>query len=91
MQDHLRHLGSTEQVPIDEPVIGVSPPGTPLLELRSVCKRYGSFAALDNVNFFIGKVRGCRSLGRQRRRQIDARSHDVRDQPPNLRRNLCGR
>ena len=55
MQEQLRHLGSTEQVPIDEPVIGVSPQGTPLLELRSVCKRYGSFAALDNVNFFIGK------------------------------------
>ena len=55
MQEQLRHLGSTEQVPIDEPVIGVSPKDTPLLELRSVCKRYGSFAALDNVNFFIGK------------------------------------
>jgi simple sugar transport system ATP-binding protein len=55
MQDQLRHLGSTEQAPIDEPVIGVSPPDTPLLELRSVCKRYGSFAALDNVNFFIGR------------------------------------
>jgi simple sugar transport system ATP-binding protein len=55
MQEQLRHLGSTEQVPIDEPVIGVSPKDTPLLELRSVCKRYGSFAALDNVNFFIEK------------------------------------
>ena len=55
MPEQLKQLGSTEHVPVDEPIIGVVPQGTPLLELRSVCKRYGSFAALDNVNFFIGK------------------------------------
>jgi simple sugar transport system ATP-binding protein len=55
MQEQLRHLGSAEHVPVDEPMIGVAPQGTPLLELRAICKRYGSFAALDTVNFFIGK------------------------------------
>lgn len=53
MQEQLRHIGSTEHVPVDEPMI--APQGTPLLELRGICKRYGSFAALDNVNFFIDK------------------------------------
>jgi simple sugar transport system ATP-binding protein len=55
MPEQLKHLDSTDHVPVDEPIVGVAPRGTPLLELRGICKRYGSFAALDNVNFFIDK------------------------------------
>jgi simple sugar transport system ATP-binding protein len=41
-------------VPSDAPVLGVEPAVTPLFEARNICKRYGSFVALNNMNFHIG-------------------------------------
>jgi simple sugar transport system ATP-binding protein len=55
MQDQLRHLNSHDRVPVDAPVPGAAPRAAPLLEMRAICKRYGAFSALDNVDFFIGK------------------------------------
>lgn len=34
---------------------GLTPTETPLYEMRNICKRYGSFTALDNMNFHIGR------------------------------------
>ena len=34
---------------------GLVPTETPLYEMRNICKRYGSFTALDNMNFHIGR------------------------------------
>ncbi|GGW38687.1 ABC transporter ATP-binding protein [Gemmobacter lanyuensis] len=37
------------------PGAGLVPTETPLYEMRNICKRYGSFTALDNMNFHIGR------------------------------------
>jgi simple sugar transport system ATP-binding protein len=55
MQDHLQHLNTADYVPIDAPIEGLEPKGTPLFEAHDIVKRYGSFVALDHMNFFIGK------------------------------------
>lgn len=34
---------------------GLTATETPLYEMRNICKRYGSFTALDNMNFHIGR------------------------------------
>ena len=45
-----------EVIPPYEPAIhGLDPNETPLLELRKITKRYGSFTALNEVDFYIGK------------------------------------
>jgi hypothetical protein len=63
MPEQLKHLGSTEHVPVDEPMIGVAPQGTPLLELQGICKRYGSFAALAQRELLHRQVRVISLLG----------------------------
>jgi simple sugar transport system ATP-binding protein len=53
--DQLNH--SREAVihaPVDAPIAGVKPSSTPLFEARNICKSYGSFVALQNMNFHIG-------------------------------------
>jgi ABC-type sugar transport system ATPase subunit len=55
MTDHLQHFGPSDHVPVDAPVAGVIPKETLLFEALAITKRYGSFAALDNMNFYIGK------------------------------------
>lgn len=41
--------------PLEAPIVGLKPAGTPLLEMRNVTKRYGGFVALNNMNFYIGQ------------------------------------
>ena len=41
-------------VPVDAPIVGVAPKTTPLFEARNICKSYGSFVALQNMNLHIG-------------------------------------
>ena len=53
--DHLQHFGPRDHVPADAPIVGASPQETPLFEARAITKRYGSFIALDKMNFAIGK------------------------------------
>jgi simple sugar transport system ATP-binding protein len=54
--DHLRHPSEGEvHVPVDHPIAGTKPRETPLFEARNICKRYGSFVALDDMNFYIGR------------------------------------
>ena len=55
MEDHLQHFSPTDHVPVDPPVEGLEPKRTPLFEAHDIVKRYGSFMALDHMNFFIGK------------------------------------
>jgi simple sugar transport system ATP-binding protein len=55
MTDHLQHFGPSDHVPVDAPVAGVISKETLLFEALAITKRYGSFAALDNMNFYIGK------------------------------------
>jgi len=50
-----RHPNSGEYLPVDQPAYGVVPKETPLFELRKIEKRYGSFLALKDMNFHIGK------------------------------------
>jgi simple sugar transport system ATP-binding protein len=57
VHDHL------DQIPVDAPVAGLTPTETPLLEARDVTKRYGSFVALNHMNFFIGKAEVVGLLG----------------------------
>ncbi len=47
-------LESAIHVAADVPIVGVEPDVTPLFEARNICKRYGSFVALNNMNFHIG-------------------------------------
>src|SRR5690242_9268712 len=54
--DQLRHPREGEiHVPADVPIKGAAPAETPLFEARNIYKRYGSFVALDNMNFHIGR------------------------------------
>jgi simple sugar transport system ATP-binding protein len=55
MHDGLQHFDLTGHVAVDAPIRGTAPKETPLLEMRNICKRYGSFVALDNMSFYIGK------------------------------------
>ena len=53
--EQLRHPGEGEiHVPGDTPIAGIEPSATPLFEARNICKSYGSFVALNNMNFHIG-------------------------------------
>jgi len=51
----LRHPTSTDHIPADAPIKGLAPKETPLFEARKVSKSYGSFKALDSMDFFIGR------------------------------------
>ena len=55
MNDSLRHLSVGDRAPVDQPIAGLEPSQTPLLEVRDICKRYESFLALDKMNFYIGR------------------------------------
>lgn len=53
--DQLIHLPEGQlHIPVDPPIAGAKPGVTPLFEARNICKSYGSFVALDNMNFHIG-------------------------------------
>ena len=52
---HLRHPRPKDHIPADQPTEGIHPTETPLFEARDIVKRYGSFTALDHMNFHIGK------------------------------------
>src|SRR5215203_1945414 len=54
--DQLNQVSTTGiHVPVDAPIVGVKPSSTPLFESRNICKSYGSFVALKNMNFYIGQ------------------------------------
>jgi simple sugar transport system ATP-binding protein len=55
VNEGLHHYSPRDHVPVDRPVVGVAPTETPLLETRNIIKRYGSFFALNNMNFYVGK------------------------------------
>jgi simple sugar transport system ATP-binding protein len=63
MNDSLRHLSAGDRAPVDQPIAGPEPSQTPLLEVRDICKRYGSFLALDKMNFYIGRAEVVGLLG----------------------------
>ena len=50
----LRHPAPTDHVPSDQPTHGLDPTEPPLLEMKGIVKRYGSFVALNNMDFYIG-------------------------------------
>ena len=52
--DSLRHLDAGARVPADAPIEGARPAETPLYEARNIVKKYGSFVALNHMNFHIG-------------------------------------
>ena len=60
---NLRHPGPSDHIPVDQPIAGVVPTGTPLYEARNVTKKYGSFIALANMNFHIGRAEVVGLLG----------------------------
>jgi simple sugar transport system ATP-binding protein len=51
----LRHPGPADHVPEDRPTHGLDPEETPLLEMKGIVKRYGSFVALNNMDFYISR------------------------------------
>jgi len=55
MSEGLRHLSANAEVPVDAPVVGLKSVETPLFEARDITKRYGSFVALNKMNFYIGR------------------------------------
>ena len=63
MTDTLQHFAHEAHLPVDAPTIGLKPAQTPLLEARGITKRYGSFIALNNMNFHIGKAEVIGLLG----------------------------
>ena len=63
MKETLLHLTGEAHVPVDTPTIGLTPPETPLFEAREITKRYGSFIALNKMNFYIGKAEVVGLLG----------------------------
>src|SRR5258708_4067198 len=52
---NLRHPKRSELIPTDKPIVGLKPMDTPLYEARHVSKKYGSFVALKDMNFHVGK------------------------------------
>jgi simple sugar transport system ATP-binding protein len=54
-RQELRHPQAPDHIPVDRPTQGIQPEETPLYEARKIVKRYGSFMALNNMNFHIGK------------------------------------
>ena len=50
----LKHPKPSDHIAADPPTKGLKPTGTPLYEARNVTKKYGSFTALDKMNFYIG-------------------------------------
>lgn len=54
MQNSAQSVEDEPRVSIDMPTAGLSPTGTPLFAAENICKRYGSFVALDKMNFYIG-------------------------------------
>lgn len=63
MTDALRHLPAQAHVPVDAPIEGSQPATTPVFEARDIVKRYGSFVALNRMNFYIGKAEVVGLLG----------------------------
>jgi simple sugar transport system ATP-binding protein len=59
----LRHLGPKNHVPVDKPVAGPPPVEIPLYEARNVTKKYGSFTALEKMNFHLGTAEVVGLLG----------------------------
>jgi simple sugar transport system ATP-binding protein len=53
MKKSLRHLSAKDHVPVDAPTDGLAPTETPLYEAHNATKKYGSFVALNNMNFHI--------------------------------------
>jgi simple sugar transport system ATP-binding protein len=51
---NLRHPKPDDHIPADRPIKGGHPTQTPLYEARNITKKYGSFMALSNMNFYIG-------------------------------------
>jgi simple sugar transport system ATP-binding protein len=51
----LRHPDPATPIPVDKPIQGLRPTETPLYEMRKVTKMYGSFRALNNMDFHIGR------------------------------------
>lgn len=51
----LGHFENSAHGPTDAPTVGMRPAETPLFEAREIVKRYGSFVALNRMNFYIGK------------------------------------
>ncbi len=54
MTDTLRHFTTDAEIPAGPPIHGMAPASTPLLEMRNIVKRYGSFIALNDMNFYVG-------------------------------------
>lgn len=54
MEQPLRHLGAGDQLPVDAPINGPAAAATPVYEARHITKKYGSFVALRDMNFYIG-------------------------------------
>ncbi len=53
-----------ETIPPSEPAVtGLAPVGTPLLEMRDIVKRYGSFTALNGMNFHVNDAEVVALLG----------------------------
>lgn len=53
--DQLRHPSAGDHLPVDAPIRGSAPKETPLFELRNIQKRYGSFVALKDMDFYINR------------------------------------
>ena len=51
----LAHPTATGHIPVDPPIAGLTATETPLYEMRAITKMYGSFRALHDVNFYIGR------------------------------------
>ncbi len=54
-RSELMHPKPNQHLPVDKPIEGPHPTEVPLFEARDIVKRYGSFLALDHMNFHIGK------------------------------------
>jgi simple sugar transport system ATP-binding protein len=63
MTQTLQHPGPEAQVAPFDPTRRGHPDATPLLEARNIVKRYGSFTALSDMNFSVGRAEVVALLG----------------------------